>query len=156
VGFCSFAGDPFYTTGFVWTDSTGCMDVVQFLANNGILPDPSFTIQEMTGVTPDGTAMIGIGRDAVAPYQTRGFMIHIDRAAIGVPRNASPVTRLLSAAPNPVHGATTLSFSLSEATDGSLTIHDPAGRLVRTLASGAMAAGPHSLAWDARDESGAR
>jgi flagellar hook assembly protein FlgD len=40
--------------------------------------------------------------------------------------------------------------------DRSLTIHDSAGRLVRTLVSGAMAAGPHSLAWDARDESGAR
>ncbi|HEV8479887.1 MAG TPA: FlgD immunoglobulin-like domain containing protein [Candidatus Eisenbacteria bacterium] len=157
VGYCSFAGDPFFTTGFVWTDSTGCEDVVQFLGERGVLPDPSFQIQTLTSVTPDGTMLIGFGYDTVAPNQTRTFMIHLDRAAVGVPRNGSPTTRLLSAAPNPVRATTTLSFSLPQASAANrLTIHDSAGRLVRTLASGALAAGPHSLAWDARDESGAR
>jgi uncharacterized membrane protein len=156
VGYCSFAGDPFYTTGFVWTDSTGCEDVVQFLGERGILPDPSFQIQDVNCVTPDGTMIVGFGHDTVAPGLTRAFMIHLDRAAVGVPRNAAPVTRLLSAAPNPVSNASTLSFSLGEATTGSLTIHDSAGRLVRTLVSGALAAGPHSLSWNARDESGVR
>jgi hypothetical protein len=157
VGYCSFAGDPFYTTGFVWTDSTGCEDVVQFLGERGILPDPSFQIQTLTSVTPDGTMIVGYGHDTVAPNQTRTFMIHLDRAAVGVPRNPAPVTRLLSAAPNPVRETTALSFSLPQGVSSSaLTIHDSAGRLVKTLASGAMAAGPHSLAWDARDESGAR
>src|SRR5262245_34206909 len=42
VGYCTFAGDPFGTTGFVWTPQTGVQDVVEFLANHGILPDPSF------------------------------------------------------------------------------------------------------------------
>jgi flagellar hook assembly protein FlgD len=45
---------------------------------------------------------------------------------------------------------------LAQAATGSLTIHDSAGRLVRTLVSGAITTGPHSFAWDARDESGAR
>jgi uncharacterized membrane protein len=156
VGYCSFAGDPFYTTGFVWTDSTGCVDVVQFLANYGILPDPSFQIQDVNCISPDGTMLVGFGHDTVSPGLTRAFMIHLDRAAVSVPRNLAPATRLLSAAPNPVSTSSTLTFSLSEATTGSLTIHDPAGRLVRTLASGALAAGPHSYGWDARDGSGAR
>ena len=156
VGYCSFGGDPFYTTGFVWTSTDGTLDVVQFLANNGILPDPSFSIADLDCVTPDGTELVGWGRDTVAPNTMRAFMIHLDRAAVGVPSGPTRSSRVLSASPNPLSTASTLSFSLSQAGQGSLTIHDSAGRLVRTLASGAMAAGPHSIAWDGRDESGAR
>ena len=35
-----------------------------------------------------------------------------------------------------------------------ITLHDAAGRLVRTLASGEFEAGPHVIAWDGRDEAG--
>jgi flagellar hook assembly protein FlgD len=48
----------------------------------------------------------------------------------------------------------TLRFALARAADGTLTIHDSAGRLVRRLAGGAFAAGAHEFTWDGRDDSG--
>jgi len=37
-----------------------------------------------------------------------------------------------------------------------IAVYDVAGRLVRTLASGVEAAGPHSVEWDGRDAQGTR
>jgi flagellar hook assembly protein FlgD len=48
----------------------------------------------------------------------------------------------------------TLRFSLPHASEGLLTIHDSAGRLVRRLATGPFAAGPHEIGWDGRDDHG--
>ena len=156
VGYCSFGGDPFFTTGFVWTDSTGAIDVVQFLAMNGVLPDPAFEIRDLTCMTPDGTKIVGFGRDTSPPNTVRAFMIHLDRHLVAV-EGDGPGSRLeMAAAPNPVHAQTTLSFTLMREESGALTVHDSAGRLVRRLLHGAIAAGPHSVRWDGRDENGAK
>ncbi|MFO7610447.1 MAG: family 16 glycosylhydrolase [Candidatus Krumholzibacteriia bacterium] len=57
--------------------------------------------------------------------------------------------------PNPFNPSTTLAFTVPEAATVRLTVHDVAGRLVRTLAAGeAVAAGRHERVWDGRDESG--
>ncbi len=37
-----------------------------------------------------------------------------------------------------------------------LTVHDVAGRVVRRLDGGALPAGRHPIAWDARDDGGRR
>ena len=58
--------------------------------------------------------------------------------------------------PNPFLHATTVRVSLPEAGRATLRVYDLAGRLVRTLADGELAAGEHSAAWDARDDAGAR
>jgi len=157
VGYCSFAGDPYYTTGFVWTDSTGVIDVNVFLADHGILPDPSFSIASLECMTADGTKLVGWGRDVVSPYTVRAFMIHLDRSTLGAPdTNPVPVVSRLVASPNPVRSGTMLSFELTHEVDGSLTILDASGRMVRSLASGPLAAGTQRIAWDGRDDSGSR
>jgi len=153
VGYCTFGGDPFYTTGFIWTPSTGIVDVNQFLADNGILPDPSFSIQSMTAVTPDGKVLVGFGKDVVQPFKTRAFMIRLDDA---VDVATSPSRVQLSAQPNPLRTATTLQFNLANADTGSLCIYDSAGRLVRRLLDGAIPAGPRQVTWDGRDATGSR
>lgn len=56
--------------------------------------------------------------------------------------------------PNPFGASTSLSFGLEAACDVTLEIHDAAGRLVRTIASGPRDAGPARLVWDARDQDG--
>lgn len=61
---------------------------------------------------------------------------------------ASPALRLASPWPNPTRGATRVAFELPRATRGSLAIVDVAGRVVATLADGALAAGPHALTWN--------
>jgi endonuclease I len=60
-------------------------------------------------------------------------------------------------APNPFNPSTVIRFSLDrKVRDGSLRVYDVTGRLVRTLHDGPLAAGPHKVTWDGRDEAGAR
>jgi uncharacterized membrane protein len=75
VGYCSFDGTPFATTGLVWTAATGVIDVNEYLANNGVLVDPNFTIQNMTAMTPDGRQLFGYGQMLTPPYARRAFRI---------------------------------------------------------------------------------
>ena len=153
VGFNSFAGDPFYTTGFIWTDTTGVVDVADFLAARNLTPE-NFTIQSLSAITPDGRTILGYGSENAAPYAVRSFLIHLDPAVSAVPIAGGETPALLTAGPNPTRGATTLSLDLPGAMTGELVVLDNAGRLVRRLASGSLAAGPHTFRWDARDESG--
>ncbi len=62
----------------------------------------------------------------------------------------------LSARPNPFTSESSIAFQLVEAANLRLTIHDPAGRLMRTLRAGRLEAGNHVARWDGRDESGPR
>jgi flagellar hook assembly protein FlgD len=48
----------------------------------------------------------------------------------------------------------TVALTLARDTRGTLTVHDLAGRLVRTLARGDLAAGHTTHAWNGRDEAG--
>jgi hypothetical protein len=56
--------------------------------------------------------------------------------------------------PNPVMSGTELAFSLEQPSQACLKVYDLAGRLVRTLVDGPLAAGPHSARWDAKDNAG--
>ena len=57
----------------------------------------------------------------------------------------------LSNGPNPFRDATTIRFTLPEATDVALEVYDALGRQVGTLASGPLAAGDHTARWTAAD-----
>lgn len=56
--------------------------------------------------------------------------------------------------PNPFNPRTTLNFSLERESNVTLTIHDAAGRLVKTLVSERKSAGAHQAVWDGRDNRG--
>ena len=67
----------------------------------------------------------------------------------------APGLALAPLAPNPFRGATRLEFALREDGPVRVTVHDPAGRCVRTLADGDwLAAGAHAVEWDGRGEDG--
>jgi len=156
VGYCSFDGTPFATTGLVWTQATGVIDVNEFLANNGVLVDPNFTIQSMTTVTPDGRQLFGYGQMLVPPYTRKGFKITLP-ATLDAPRPGAIAGLALSApSPNPSSSLTRLEFSLPSASSAELAVFDAAGRRVATLAQGDLPAGRHSASWDGRDAGGAR
>ncbi len=53
--------------------------------------------------------------------------------------------------PNPFNPSTTIAFELPVAGPVRLAVFDVRGRLVRTLAQGAMDAGSHDVQWDGRD-----
>lgn len=56
--------------------------------------------------------------------------------------------------PNPFGPVTAISYRLPTAGPTTLEIYDVAGRVVRTLARGALDAGPHETRWDGRNNSG--
>jgi hypothetical protein len=64
--------------------------------------------------------------------------------------------RLAPAAPNPFRSRTTLRWSLPQAGEVRLRVHDVAGRIIRTLQNGRLPAGEHSVVWDQRDDGGHR
>ncbi len=78
-----------------------------------------------------------------------------DGAAAGVAA-AAPDFICHGAAPNPARSTTAFRFALGEAGVGEVAvrIYDASGRLIRTLASGPLAAGEHALTWDGRGADG--
>ncbi len=70
--------------------------------------------------------------------------------AAGVPR---PGTRL-RAFPNPFNPETELRFSVTQAADVRLTVHDIRGRMVRLLHAGSLGSGDHIFRWDGKDSAG--
>lgn len=107
----------------------------------------------VSGMTYGGPALGGGGYLAVSGG---GTTLQVFRSAPTAVVAAGSLTALgLQGAPNPCQGETTFRFALPSAAPASLTIYDVAGRVVRTLAAGAVfAAGEQAITWDGRDEAG--
>lgn len=69
---------------------------------------------------------------------------------------APTATVLLSLGPNPSRGVATLQYALAKESAVRMRVLDVAGRSVAARDIGRVAAGRHAVAWDTRDESGAR
>jgi flagellar hook capping protein FlgD len=156
VGYCSFDGDPFATTGFIWTSSTGVQDINNYLADNGVFVDPNFAISSLSAITPDGTQVLGYGRMLVPPYTTRAFRITIPNLVAVPPAAPTAHVELSAPSPNPSSLDTRLNLDLAAAMSADLSIFDAAGRHVATLLHAELPAGRRSVVWDGREASGAR
>jgi predicted CXXCH cytochrome family protein len=74
---------------------------------------------------------------------------------LGIASNPVPATTaLLGNAPNPFNPSTEVRYQLHEASNVTLTVYNVLGQPVRTLISGAQAAGTHSVRWDGLDNTG--
>jgi subtilisin family serine protease len=98
--------------------------------------------------------------DAVAYDLPVGVKVNAFRAVSAVPtavatEERTPPRAFVAAAPNPASGSTAIRFVLPAEGWASLAIFDVAGRRVRTLVEGTLAAGPNLVRWDGRDDSGA-
>lgn len=78
---------------------------------------------------------------------------HNDGSQVGLP-DVPPRTVFSRAAPNPLSGATQISFYLERGGPVALSIHDAAGRLVKSLADEDVVAGEHRRWWDGTDQAG--
>jgi hypothetical protein len=56
--------------------------------------------------------------------------------------------------PNPFNPATTIRFTLAEASDVTIAVYDVNGKLVRTLVDRQLSEGEHTAAWDGTDTRG--
>ena len=78
-------------------------------------------------------------------------------ATTAAPETPAAPTVLLQNAPNPFNPLTEIRFELGRREQVRLTVYDLLGRRVRTLlAATALPVGPHSVIWDATDDSGQR
>jgi hypothetical protein len=68
--------------------------------------------------------------------------------------NLPASTRLLTLGSNPIRGVCRVAFELAVPGSVQLTVHDAAGRAVRTLVTGEQPAGRHCAIWNGRDDSG--
>lgn len=66
------------------------------------------------------------------------------------------VLELHAAFPNPFHSSTRIGFDVPVQTRVLVSVHDVAGRLIRTLSARDETAGRHEVHWDARDDRGGR
>lgn len=73
VGYNRFnqAGD----TGFVWTQSTGMVDVVNYLTSNNVTLPANFDFSTLSAVSEDGSVLVGIGYETVEPFEPKSFRI---------------------------------------------------------------------------------
>jgi hypothetical protein len=71
----------------------------------------------------------------------------------GVEDGPKALPRLMNS-PNPFDGATTVSFGLERSGPVELTVFGVDGRRVRRLVGWSLEAGPHSIAWDGKDDAG--
>ncbi|MAT39965.1 MAG: hypothetical protein CL946_10220 [Ectothiorhodospiraceae bacterium] len=58
--------------------------------------------------------------------------------------------------PNPFSESTSIAFTLPSAGDVELAIHDPLGRLVKTVVAGTLESGNHTYTWNGTDAAGER
>jgi hypothetical protein len=125
------------------------------------------------GFTPSPATLVAAVSDtgfadpagAPAVYKLTAVDVHGNESAIVtlLPQDVAAVAggspRALALArpsPNPAASGTLLAFALPRETAVSLAVYDAGGRLVRTLARGALPAGDRAIAWDLRDDAGRR
>lgn len=106
---------------------------------------------------PDGIATLAragedVGCDAALAARDFGFAV----GALGVDDPARTRVQLAQNVPNPFRPSTTIAFELPHTDLVTLTVLDVAGRPVRELLRGELAAGTHAVQWDGRDEQGRR
>ena len=96
----------------------------------------------------------GLGIAGVEGRDSQNSLIAM--SGVGAPDATPGRTALRLAFPNPFDKSTTVVLSLHESGPASVRVFDVAGRTVRTLLAGVQPAGERLLAWDGRDDSGAR
>lgn len=88
--------------------------------------------------------------------QVGAWPVGCQSTSVGDPHSAL-AAQLSPGVPNPFRSSTSISYSVpSNRGDAHvlLRIHDPAGRLIRTLVDGQRSSGTYSVSWDGRNEQG--
>jgi len=113
-----------------------------------------------TWETVSTTAVLAAGRQTMRfVAATDGFNVNYieiqEGATAAPPALATAGCVLHPCRPNPFNPSTTISYELAEPGAVRLTVHDVAGRRIRTLVAGeTVGAGRHDIVWNGRDETG--
>jgi uncharacterized membrane protein len=152
VGYNQYSFNPGDASGFIWTPENGMVAVGDYLADHGIIVPADLYLTTITGVSDDGSVMVGIGQYYSPPFNNVTFIIRTTDPT-GVPAAAAGLA-VGAAYPNPFNPRTSIPVTLDRDAAVSVEIFDLAGRRVRTLHRGHLAAGDHVFAWHGVDDHG--
>lgn len=149
TGLAAEVGNTVNARGIGWDPGTNRLWAVR----DGVSQGEIVSIDPASGASTPLTGEPGAGfRDGLAVVRASGSL-----TVVGVePGGAPPGSVALQAWPNPARDGARLRFSLVAAEHVDARLYDVAGREVRRLHAGALAAGVHELAWDGRDAAGRR
>jgi len=133
------------TAGIAQTVSVG-----QQVSSGGIASDGVYTSVSSFGETLVGSASDGTYTSVSGSYTTTTLAVDVESGGEPLPYTWS----LAQNYPNPFNPSTTIEFSLERASRVRLQVFNILGRVVVNLHEGMLAAGPHAIVWDGRDESG--
>jgi hypothetical protein len=140
--------------GRLWVASGPGLDVLDVTAPGA--PRPLGQLRGRSGAVGLAPAADGVVTDmwqiaTIRPPCGTPTAVGDEPGATSGPRAMGPA---LTVAPNPGNPAIQLRFDLPRPTSVRLNLHDLAGRHVRTLHRGPLAAGPHAFTWDGRHADG--
>lgn len=142
-----FRGDPGEVDTFDFGSRRWPDEYIRVTYLYGLARMPSVTFR-----TPEQNTWYELPEPALAASRIKFYIGAGVEEWRAVPAGVRPV----SATPNPVTVRTTLRFGLASESPVRARLFDRDGRTVRTLADGRLPAGEHALAWDRRDDAGAR
>jgi hypothetical protein len=104
----------------------------------------------------DSTSSLQISTREINPPTNREsrLIVHYTAGTVSVAPAGAVGLALAPNAPNPFRDGTLLRFTIARAGNVRLRIFDLAGREMRTLVDGPLAAGSHAVRWDGRDATG--
>lgn len=114
------------------------------------LPASAIATADPDGAATASLAVQELGCDQAAGGRDFGYALN----ALAVDDAGRVREPLAQNAPNPFRPRTVIAFEMPRADLAELTVFDVAGRPVRQLHRGELAAGPHRVEWDGRDEQG--
>jgi murein DD-endopeptidase MepM/ murein hydrolase activator NlpD len=109
-----------------------------------------------TTALPDADYVIRVVATDVAGNATADSMIvtTANGNSASTPESEASGLALHHCRPNPSRGGTAITFTVPARSRVRVSIHDPAGRLVRRVADESYDPGRHALEWDGRDSRG--
>jgi len=172
VGLTSFGGGGSYNNGIdqeiTWnhSDDIGVVHVQILLStDSGATFDQVVAegplnqtyLWDLPGITASTCRLQVICHDAAGNSTTTESAADFTITGIsGIEDTPSNRLALSQNAPNPFNPKTEIRFSVPSKQEVSLRIYNVEGRLVRTLVTGAMDAGAHTVFWSGDDEQGGR
>ena len=70
-------------TGFLWSEDLGLIDLVEYMSDHGVEPDPGLNYLTLNGVSDDGRTMVGIAQETAFPFALQSFLLHCEADADG-------------------------------------------------------------------------
>jgi 1,4-alpha-glucan branching enzyme len=109
------------------------------------------------GFSTESIAADGFARSAAIAVPAMGLLVLSPggTSAVGDDLPDADGVRLLDAYPNPFNPRVTIAYAVPWAAHVTVTVHDVAGRLVRTLVAGRHEAGERRVTWNGVDDGGA-